>query len=211
MSDTKRVLEALGELDAPQAVQDRNLFTTSTGVVFRVKPVSPLLVRDIGQRLKPPVPPKYRNEDKDTYEENPNDPTYQRELEEYQETVGEATNAVLLTRGTQVEGVPQRVELPEDTTWVEDVQELTGIEVPIKGARRYYCWVKYVAVATIEDFSGLLGAVTRASGVVSEREVSEELANFRGVQEGDTDTGISAQSGDSSGDRSEVSSNGLRA
>jgi hypothetical protein len=176
--DLERVIQAIPEGDLPR----RDTFTTGAGIVFRVKPVPPMLIEDTRRRFlaNEPQPPMVRNEDKETLEENPNDPEYRRAHDRFFLDLGEASSALMLTRGTELIKLPEGIEPPEGETWSEDVHDITGIEVPPVGSRRrYYVWLKYVALTTWGDFNGLVRAASRASGMTREDDVADAAESFR--------------------------------
>lgn len=186
-----KILQAVE--DGIQERHDKpDTFRTSTGVVFRIKPVPPLLIVDAQKRFDAPVPPKVLNPDKETMEENPNDPEYARQLQEYHQGLGEVANAVLITRGTEVLEVPPTVETVEDGSWSDDVEEFAGIKVPPAGRRRYFCWVKYVAMANMEDLTGLVGKISNFSGATLEVDVAAAADTFRPVPSGSAAPGVPA-------------------
>jgi hypothetical protein len=63
-TDLERVIQAIPEGDLPR----RDTFTTGAGIVFRVKPVPPMLIEDTRRRFlanepQPPMVPKTRQGD----------------------------------------------------------------------------------------------------------------------------------------------------
>ena len=176
VAELERVLRVIPEGEAPR----RDEFVTSQGVVFRVRPVPPMLQQDVRRRFlaEQPVPPKIKNDEKETLEENPSDPDYLRQMDAFYRDLGEAATAVLLTRGLEL------VELggcegPDDTEWAEDVRDITRLEVPEKGRRRFYCWLKYVALATQRDLQEAMRRVQRVSGITTEADAAEAAESFR--------------------------------
>lgn len=195
MIDTNAVMQAISEHD--EVVKPPTEFTTSNGVVLKLKAVPPLLVMDVQRRFVEPVPPKVRNFDKGEgddapLEENPSDPGYQRALNEHRQTVGEASNAIFIVRGTEIVSIPDGVSKVEDPDWAEDIGEFTGIDVPAVGRRRYYAWMKYVALASMDDFQNLLNRLTSLGGVTLESDVTAAEETFRPAENGGTDPAVRA-------------------
>lgn len=198
-SPTAPVLAALGE-DEVQINDTRekpDQFTTSSGIVFKLRPVAPLLIIDVQRRFKAPEPPKLPNYDKGDgddapLEENPSDPAYLRAVQEHNMQVGEASNAVFLTRGTEIISIPDGIDKVDDAEWADDVREFAGLEVPAVGRRRYYCWLKYVALSSMDDFQGLLNKLTSLGGVTLESEVQAAEETFRPAEDGNADPGVRA-------------------
>lgn len=181
----QQVLQALKE-DAADDTMPPDQFKTKGGIVLRLKRVSPFLVKDARERLVEPKPPMVYMEDKETTEENLADPEYQQALQEFQITLSEVGNSILLSMGTSVETVPPGTDPPESDDWVEAVEEMVGIPVPKTPRRRYYLWMKYVAITDLDDFINLLGKITRLSGMVTEAAVAQATAEFSGVPQGNT-------------------------
>lgn len=196
MSDMNNILQAIPEDDARVADAQRpDRFVASNGIVFKVKAVPPLLIMDVQRKFIPPMPPKLPNFDKGEgsdapLEENPNDPTYVRELAEHNQRVGEASNAIFLTRGVEVVSIPDGVERLDDAGWAEDIQEFTDIVVPAVGKRRMYCWMKYVALTSMDDFQGLLNKIMTVGGITSEADVVNAEQSFRPSENGDASSGV---------------------
>lgn len=187
--NTRAVLDTISE--AEDKKDDPTTFTTSNGVVFKVNPVSPLLVMEAKSRLPLPKPPKIRVEDKETYEENLHDPEYNRQLQEYQYRIAQTTNAILIVRGTTLISVPPAIESADDEGWAEDIEMFGELEIPPVGSRkRYFLWVKYVALPMLSDWQGLLGKVMEAGGQTLEADVAVAAESFRGDEEGDINPGL---------------------
>lgn len=199
MTDGNGILQAIPEDTAPEKVaasQKPDQFVTSNGIVFKLKAVPPLLIMDAQRAIVAPVPPKVRNYEKGDgeeapIEENPNDPAYIRAMLEHQQKTAEVTNAIFLTRGCIVEHVPPDIDPMDGTEWAEEVQEFAGIKVPAVGRRRFYCWLKYVALTSLEDFQGLLNKLTTLGGVTLETDVQLAEESFRPASGGDASEGVS--------------------
>lgn len=167
-------------------------FTTQDGVVLHLRSVAPMLINDAQRRVKEPKIPLVKNLDKgdDVWEENPNDPSYLRAVEEHRQTLGELTNSLLIMRGTEVVSVPDGFPKLEDKAWSEDIEEFTGIQVPASGRRRYYCWIKYCVLSSMSDFMTLLRKVSSMGGITLEADVAQAMDDFRNNKTGDTPEGI---------------------
>jgi hypothetical protein len=195
---TNNILQAIPEDATDDQVADAqrpDRFVTSNGIVFKLKPVAPLLVLDAQKQIIEPKPPKLKNyakgEDDDApLEENPNDPEFLRAHSEYRQKVGEVSNAIFLTRGTEVISVPDDVDKLDDEDWALEVEEFTDIKVPKVGRRRYYCWLKYVALTSMIDFQSLLNKLSALGGVTLESDVADAETSFRTDTSGDASAGI---------------------
>lgn len=192
------VLAAIPEDDQDKDFLRPDRFRTSTGIMLKLKAVPPMLIMDIQSKFEIPEPPKVKNLEKGEgddapLEDNPNDPTYLRAVAAYNRKVAEASNAVVLTRGTELLYVPDGIEKPDDESWSDDIEELTeGLSIPKVGKRRYYCWLKYVALASMDDFQSLLNKLTVFGGVTLEEDVTVAEKSFRTDQDGNTTEGVPA-------------------
>lgn len=184
------VLKAIPEDDAVKP--DPYKHVTRSGVVLKLKPVPPMLVNDVRLRHRAPPIPKVKNLDKgdDVWEENPNDPEYVDKYQEWQLLVADTVNATILSLGTTLEHVPDDVPGVDDASWADDVKELTGLDVPTTGRRRYYCWLKYVVLTNMDDWFKLIQRIQAISGVTLESEVAQAIENFRDNAQGDTPGGV---------------------
>jgi len=154
-----------------------------------------LLILDAQKQMVEPLPPKVPNYDKGEgqdapLEENPSDPVFLRAHMEYRQKVGEVSNAIFLTRGTELLEVPDGIDKVDDEEWALEVQEFAGIKVPAVGRRRYYCWLKYIALTSMNDFQGLLNKLTALGGVTLESDVADAETSFRPDTSGDAITRI---------------------
>lgn len=192
---SNQILQAIPEEGSAALAQRPDRFVTRNGIAFQLKPVAPLLILDAQRRFTEPTPPKVPNLDKGDaddapMEENPNDPTYIRAMEEYRSKVGEVSNAIFLTRGTVLLSVPEGIDQVDDAEWAEEVEEFTELKIPAVGRRRYYCWLKYVALTSMDDFQGLLNKLTTLGGVTLERDVRDAETSFRPDENGSSPEGL---------------------
>jgi len=178
-----------------------NLLTLGTGVVLRVKPVSPLLIRRAAASIPEPEVPQLFLEDKGREEANPDDPEYKRALQKYSEEVEEASTLLMLAAGTEVVEVPEEMESPEGETWLSQVEEImsfTGAEFDPKRDRldtrigRYLVWLQYYAIRSLQDLVKLLSTLAELSGV-SEEAVAKAVSSFRGGTLGRAVDGLPAE------------------
>jgi hypothetical protein len=193
---SNNILQAIPE-DSDQAAEAQrpDRFVTTNGIVFRLKPVAPMLIMDAQRRFKEPVPPRLPNFDKGEgsdapLEENVNDPVYMRAMEEHRQQIAEVANAIFLTRGVEIVSVPDGIDGVDDEEWAAEVEEFAGLSVPKVGRRRMYCWLKYVALTSMIDFQGLMNKLTTLGGITIEQDVQEAEASFRPDEGGDSTEGI---------------------
>lgn len=156
--------------------------TLSTGVVLRIKPVSPFLLQTIKsaqEKAKPRVPVWHNTED-DRDEENPSDPAYLEAVRAWNSELGDKVYSALIAYGTETDAIPDGLPGPNDDSWMEGLQAIE-IPVPSTGRGRYIAWVKYIAAVTGEDTANVNLACLRALGL-AEEDVAKAAASFRGEQ-----------------------------
>lgn len=182
---------------------DARLFTTKSGVVFNVLPISLYLLRDAIRRLEAPKPPLVHIEDKDTFEENPNDPDYRTALDEFNIKRIDISGDVALYKGTTVRSLPENFPAHTDNEWREELIELSdgGIQIPESGPRRYLAWIRYVA-ASHSEVMDMHNKVMKVSGHVTEADVENASESFRDNEE--RDTAPSVPTTEASGSRARV-------
>lgn len=148
------------------------------GVRLKLRAVPPLLVRKAVSKIVRPVPPRVLIEDKGREEENPNDPDYQKALEEYGQKTFDAGANVMLALGVKVLSVPEGLCQPKDDQWVQELAA-AGFEpdVSTDPARRL-SWISYYAITSEEDVIRIVLGVSRLTGV-GESEVAAAMESFR--------------------------------
>ena len=152
--------------------------TLSTGVVLRLKMVPPILMADLATAANKvrPTPPVVHIEALDRSDENPDDPEYQKALQEwFAMSITDINNAFIL-KGTEVAKVPKGVPAKDNEDFLADMRILGR---PVGNEReRYLAWVKYVAAPSTDDVTAIIREVGRLSGV-AETDVSEAISGFR--------------------------------
>ena len=111
------------------------------------------------------------------------DPRYQEELGRWEYQMSETTLNVMLGLGTKPEYIPEDIDKPDGTDWVE---LLESVEVPLKlnsGPARYLSWLRFYVLSNTADIAKVSEAVARRSGVL-ETDVSEAQSSFRGGENG---------------------------
>lgn len=166
-----KIIEAI-EQEEHSEHSDR--ITFSNGVVLGFKKVNIMRIQSIANRFEYPPVPKIKNEDKDRWEENPNDPQYIKACEKVDYQQGMAVIDAIAAFGTYPLHVPDGVSKVEDDEWIDEL-ELFGIEVNRHSKlARYYGWVKYVAVVDQDDLM-ILGQQFGVTMGSSERLVKDQL------------------------------------
>lgn len=183
---TIEILDQVGKPSSP------NSYTTGRGVELRLKRVSSLILQDALKKLVPPKPPKVYLEDKQTHEENPNDPDFIAAQQAFDMERGMLSMGIYFTLGTEVVSTPPDVPHHSSEDWVEDIEFIAGIPVPSvaeKPRARYLLWLKYIAI-TDDDLEPLLQKIMRMSGLTMEGDVAQATQAFRNSPARDSDSGV---------------------
>lgn len=134
-----------------------------TGAVLLIRKVSPLLALEVRNSVKKPQPPMQDvdyGDGKIVKEPNYAHPDYKIALQEYEETVTDRTNRLVLKRGVHIELTD---ELKAEVKELRDLYiEETGSDLPYDDKYVYIC---YVALGSNEDFQELLEAIMSRSGI----------------------------------------------
>lgn len=191
-------------------------FTMENGIVLRIKPVPPMMLRTAARHLERPKPPMWHNEAKGTDEENPFDPDYLRDSQQWAIDVSDAGFALALILGTEVVSVPDGIEPVDSDAWIEDLRaahEVIGRDfvVHTEGKARYLDWLRLYAIPTNTDTFRLTKILT--SGIaLTDEEVEAAARSFRRDSTGSTDSGRpAADDGADVGDQAPVSDPGSAA
>lgn len=166
---------------------------TSTGVIFKVKKVPSRAFQDVVKkwRGKEPQVPVVYIESKGKEEPNPADPDYIEQKKRYEQDMSLALIDAAILLCTEIVSIPEGVEKPEDSGWLENL-EILGI-APSEGKReRYLAWVKYYAAPHDEDMLQINTAIFRQNGV-SEGDVTAAMAEFKSTQARGTDRDVSSE------------------
>lgn len=180
-------------------------YTTASGYVLRLKPVSPLLVQKVNASIPDPKPPVYRVKGLDEEEieffhdetsiEDPETSVaekaqwrqYLRDMEK-----ANAQRREKLTRTFFAVGID--FDMPEDDSWVEE-QEWLGLTVPPKEQKmeRKLHFLETVALASGEDIQEVtLRLMSRTGGATPEG--MEAIRNsFRRSLQGSPAGGMAAE------------------
>jgi len=168
--------------NAQNNIVEDNELEFSSGVVLRIKPVTPLVVMDIAKRHKKPSIPNFFNEDHGRNEENPSDPMYIADMEEYNNKITSTIIDAFIVMGTEVVSIPKDMQKIEDNDWVDMLSSI-GIDIDSENKKvRYILWVKYVALPKESDLDFLTTEISALAGV-SNTEVAEAEDSFRGDAE----------------------------
>jgi hypothetical protein len=167
-----------------------NTLTLESGVVIEFSKVSPFVIRKRLMLLKEPKVPTVMIEAKGRAEENPFDPDYLAALASFREERGDLIIDCCVVLGSKLVSVPEGFPRPEDQSWVDDLALIGLTDVPENPKLRYLYWVRNVAMAGVDDFSGMMKIINGQQGI-SEEEVMEAAKAFRSDSSRDADMGIS--------------------
>jgi len=162
---------------AVEEVQDDTL-TLQSGVVLRLKPISPGLLRRAAAKIPELEVPRVYLDEKQREEENPNDPRYLQALGERSEKQALAQMDVAILYGTTVESIPEG-GLNSESDWAQPFIEDEIISEDDLGSprKRYLNWMLYYALRG-SDEARLFARIIALCGL-TEAEVAEVMASFR--------------------------------
>lgn len=163
-------------------------FELSSGVVLELGRAAPLILTNVTKEMNetnpPPKPPMVYSEEKSREEPNENDPQYLRAKREWDAFLSLRVIEVLIATASKVKSIPDEMIKPESDEFIE-LLEISGIPPRRTSMGIYTQWLQMVAAQ--KDDIGLLGVeLLRISGL-SEEDVAEAEATFRGLSESDTD------------------------
>lgn len=147
----------------------------STGITVLLKPVPTALIQEAAQSIKDPSVPQQKVEGKDYLVDNPNDPEYQRLLQEaFAERVQAGFDVMALMGVELIDGLPQ------DDNWLQRLKflekrnrlDLSGYDLDDQFEKEFV-FKRYYALAA-EDWNLL----TRLSGV-TEEDIAKAKDSFR--------------------------------
>jgi hypothetical protein len=164
---------------------EEEVVTLSTGVELRIRSVPKNFLYAVTNRFERPKIPTYFNEGKGREEENPDYPDYQDAVEKYIAEIANASNDVVLLRGTQIEKIPEGFPGPDSEQWIE---EMEALDLPmINNSRaRYLAWIKGMAAPLDGDVTLIMEEVGRLTGV-TEADAADAAARFRRLKGRDFD------------------------
>lgn len=176
MESSSQVVKIINE--AVDSSVSEGVYTSKSGIKFKLKPVSNLLIVDATSKLKKPKPPVIYIEDKGRKEENPSDPLYNEAMQTYNADRATITMGMVIGFGCEVEYIPEGFFQLESDEWVDDLVYF-GVDVPQKGRARKVCWIRYHLIPSDEEQTKLMIAIMRNSGQTVEADVDEALSSFR--------------------------------
>ncbi len=180
-----------GVTGTPAADDIQDTLRLSTGVVLKLHTPAPMVVQSAFKEAKKnePKPPTVYIKDKDRNEENPSDPDYVAALKQWRYEAGMRGLRALIPTGTTLETVPNGIPGPDHEDYA-DLMASMQIDPGAGRFTRYVQWVLHVACGGVDDLDSLTNVLMRRLGV-TEEDVAEAQASFRGIQGGAADRGIS--------------------
>jgi hypothetical protein len=144
------------------------IVTLNSGVRAKFKPVSPSLIAEVMNRVKQPIPPKFKNPENGIEEDNILDPTYIAALGDVDRLRSDmATNAMIMFGVELLDGIP------DDKMWIKKLKYLS-IEVDESDELAIeFAYKKYVALS-VDD----LVSLTKMSSITKEA-IDKETASFQ--------------------------------
>lgn len=179
------------ELAESNANPSPRIVTLSNGAELRMKPVPPLVFRQIAERI-PEVPvPEVFLEDRGRVEPNPNDPDYLKAVEKRLYGVFAEFQNAMFVLGVEVVSPGTCLPMEEDD-WLDQL-ELVGIHPNVSNRfQRQLSWLTNVALVSEVDIAYVVQAITRLSGV-TEIGVLRAAHAFRGDEERGADRDPAAE------------------
>jgi hypothetical protein len=170
-----------------QAKADRmDVMTLKSGVVLNIRKVATSIMMDVYNEVnevRPSVPVTFIERLQRT-EENPDDKGYQEALQAYKtKQVGMISDA-FLWRGVTVQSTPKGFPKPSDEDWLDELRSMKLLKVDTK-RRREFLWLKYVVLEDDEEYSEVIKAIGRKSGV-REEDVKNASESFRSDNRGES-------------------------
>ena len=149
----------------------------STGIKVKFHPVGAGIIESVASTIAPPTVPTWHNEEMNRDEEKPTEPTYRKELSEWEQKRGQVTIDTLMLLGVElIEGMPaddkwiDRIRLVEKRTNVKFLEDY-NLDDPDEKELAY----KRLVVFSPQDYQTLY----QHTGITLE-EVEKATENFRG-------------------------------
>lgn len=171
---------------------EKNLITLSNGIVLRMKPMPPLLLNAIANGIPEPDVPMLFVEEDNRHEANPNDPNYQKALNDRLTNISLRIIDATLSVGTELISVPDDLVKPEDDSWLNRAKLAGHAFDKESQEERYLAWLRFYAVETQADLNKINTIPLQLAGL-QEAEVEEVINTFRGGEIRGDDNGVSGE------------------
>ena len=182
----------------------------ANGIVFQCRPVPRQIMRELLARMPEPEPPEVYLEEKKRSEPNPDDPDYLREHAEWTVKLGDASTNAMLLLGTELVSVPEGMDRPEGTRWLERLRLMGINSVGDSEDARYLLWLKCYAAAEEAAMQLLTTTVIRSGITLREEDVDGLVRAFRNRKTRGADTERPAEEGGADGDQAPDDNTGDR-
>lgn len=160
----------------------KQVFTLSTGHQFEATPVNSMLIYDAQEQYKYPDVPKIQISQGGSkfWVDNSSDPTYQERFAAVERQRNMAALSTIIQNGIKLVS-----PMPDTGAWLRKVRRLVDLSLyedengEITGEDLEYLFLRYVAIASAEDYQLIFSSAT-----LTEERVQEEMAAFPGDEEG---------------------------
>lgn len=161
----------------------KKVYELSTGYKFTATPVNSMLVYDAQEQFPYPEPPKVQIKQggSTVWMDNPSDSTYQERFSQVERQRNMAALSCVIQNGIRLEG-----EVPADREWLRRVRRQVNLALyenesgEITGEDLEYLFLRYVAIASADDYSLVFNSAT-----LTEEAVQEAADSFSGDETGD--------------------------
>ena len=138
---------------AESVVEKDNEITLSTGVKLSLKRVNSYAYIEFQRKHKKPKPPVVFLEEHGREQENPDNPDYIEQLEQWNTERMMGIIDITLILGTECTHVPAGIPKMDSDSWLESLAVAFGGDIVFKNNKeRYLWWLKYIA-STDEDIA----------------------------------------------------------
>jgi len=160
----------------------KKTYELSTGFKFTATPVNSMLVYDAQEQFPFPEPPKVQVKQGGSmvWMDNPSDSTYRERFNQVERQRNMAALSCVIQNGIRLVG-----EVPTDREWLRKVRRQVNLALyeneqgEIEGEDLEYLFLRYVAIASADDYSLIFNSAT-----LTEEAVQEAADSFSGDEEG---------------------------
>lgn len=157
-------------------------YKLSTGYEFTANPVNSMLVYDAQEQFPFPEPPKVQIKQGGSmvWMDNPSDSTYQERFNQVERQRNMAALSCVIQNGIRLEG-----EVPPEREWLRKVRRQVNLSLyeddngEITGEDLEYLFLRYVAIASADDYSLVFNSAT-----LTEEAVQDAADSFSGDETG---------------------------
>lgn len=166
-----------------QELSGVKVHTLSTGYQFTAKQTNSMLIYDAQEQFKFPDVPKIQIKQggQTMWIDNSSDPSYVERMDDIGRKRNMAALSCVIQNGVKLVG-----GVPEDRAWLRKVRRMVDLSLyedengDISGEDLEYLFLRYVAIASADDYALVFSAAT-----LTEEAVQEVAASFPGDAEGE--------------------------